>query len=526
MLVLVHPHPLDFVHLWSEDNGHGSYALRGETRTKPGFSNESGVYQAVEQFFKLNTEVRTSDRASFFLDFRLFENDRESHLGDSTQLNECPQDIGTNDTFSGTNQGRNTNCTGVQQNSLEPRYQDLVPRVEKAYAKYSTDYCLLTVGRRPRDWGMGMFMSSGDGFFDSDSSIYDGITCDINLQKSQVLGFSFGYDKLSETGATVLTNSSADTNTYGPSNKSDDLDQIFVSLEYNDHKMNAGKGFSQQVAIYFANVFGGKNNGTDIKLADLYLNFLVSDLLIQNEILFRLGDSADPNLALLGGRRSRDADTEVKNNVSAIAAAGSIEYFLSRSGSVLGPSKFKKGTAVSHSLFFDYAIAPGDEHGYFPEYADNFSDSSRDTTVKAVAFHRNFKPAMILFNGKSDTDSTRIDGVFDPYRVMNATVLSLGYRYKSLENGNFELKLISANLSKTLSDESKALYTDVNARPIGYHGTNLGTELNLSYNKSLGQGLELGISGAYAKGGDAWKTKDSEDPADNSLVQGHVAFSF
>ena len=177
-------------------------------------------------------------------------------------------------------------------------------------------------------------------------------------------------------------------------------------------------------------------------------------------------------------------------------------------------------------MFFDYAIAPGDEHGYFPEYADNFSDSSRDTTVKAVAFHRNFKPAMILFNGKSDTDSTRIDGVFDPYRVMNATVLSLGYRYKSLENGNFELKLISANLSKTLSDESKALYTDVNARPIGYHGTNLGTELNLSYNKSLGQGLELGISGAYAKGGDAWKTKDSEDPADNSLVQGHVAFSF
>ena len=290
--------------------------------------------------------------------------------------------------------------------------------------------------------------------------------------------------------------------------------------------MNVGKGFSQQIGIYFANVFGGKSTGTDIKIADLYLNFIISDLVIQNEVLFRLGDSADPNLALLGGVRSRDLETEIKNNVQSIAAAGSIEYYLSRSGTVVGPAKYKQGNAVSHSLFFDYAYAPGDEHGYYPEYSDNFSISPRDTSVKAVAFHRNFKPAMLLFNGKSSSDSLRIDGIFDPYRVMNASVLSLGYRYKSLSNGNFEIRAVTANLMEGISDEAKALYTDANDRPVGYHGTDLGAEIDIIYTKSLGQGLEIGVAGAVSKAGNAWKIKDSESPADNLLLQSHVSFSF
>ena len=93
------------------------------------------------------------------------------------------------------------------------------------------DFCLLTGGRRGRDWGMGMILDSGKDPFDTDASIYDGVTCDINIQKSQTLGFSFGYDKITETGATVLTSSEADSTTYGPTNKNDDLDQIFVTLE-------------------------------------------------------------------------------------------------------------------------------------------------------------------------------------------------------------------------------------------------------------------------------------------------------
>ncbi|SME90285.1 hypothetical protein [Pseudobacteriovorax antillogorgiicola] len=512
-------------------DGHGSYALRGETRTKPGFNQETGVYQAVDQFFQLDTEIRTSDKASFFLEFRLFDQDRESNLGDDTQLDTCPTPIGA---------GEDYNCaeqSGLQQDAIEPRYKDLQPRVTKAYAQYAMDYCLLTVGRRDRHWGLGLYLDGGNDVFDTDASIYDGVTCDINLQKSQTLGFSVGYDKISETGGSIYATGIADQN-YGPNNRSDDLDQIFFTIEYNDHKTNAGKGFSQQVGIYFANIFGGGNTGTDIKVADLYLNFIISDLVIQNEILFRLGESADPNLALLGGARRLNDTDEFKNNVQSIAAAGSIEYFLSRSGSVLGPAKFKQGTATSHSLFFDYAFAPGDPDGYLPEY-ESLSDpeSARDRSVKAVAFHRNFKPGLLLFNGTTGIDDKRVDGIFDPYRVMNASVFSLGYRYKSLVNGNFEIKFVTASLNESISSDAKSFYQsgddeltqaerDNKERPIGFYGDSLGMELDVSYSKSLGEGLELGVAGAIAQGGDAWKVKDSQSAQDNYLLQGHISFQF
>ena len=57
------------------------------------------------------------------------------------------------------------------------------------------------------------------------------------------------------------------------------------SAEYNDHKLNARTFPANH---YFANIFGGENTKTDIKVADLFINFLVSDLVIQkNEFMFR-----------------------------------------------------------------------------------------------------------------------------------------------------------------------------------------------------------------------------------------------
>ena len=103
-----------------------------------------------------------------------------------------------------------------------------MPRITKAYARYSMEYCLLTVGRRGRDWGLGMYMDSGDDIFDMDYTVYDGVTCDINLQKSQTLGFSVGFDKISETGGSVVATDASsgvttDAESFGPTNASDDL---------------------------------------------------------------------------------------------------------------------------------------------------------------------------------------------------------------------------------------------------------------------------------------------------------------
>ena len=73
-------------------DGSGSYGLLGETRTKPGFSGDTGNYQAIEQYFRFESELRVSDDASFFLEFDLFGDRRESYFGDSSRGTSCTQE--------------------------------------------------------------------------------------------------------------------------------------------------------------------------------------------------------------------------------------------------------------------------------------------------------------------------------------------------------------------------------------------------------------------------------------------------
>lgn len=495
-------------------DGHGSYSLRGETRTKPEYQSGSSTFQAVDQFFRLDTELRVNDKSSVFMEFKVFDDERQAFFGDTARPQPCPSGA--------TAAADGSKCQINQQNSGEPRYEPYTPRISKLYAKYAMDYCLLTAGRRGRQWGMGVLLDDGTKPFATDASIFDGVTCDINIQKSQTLGFSVGYDKISETGSSILS-SGAPTGEYGATNNGDDLDQFFLTIEYNDHRANAGKGFSKQIGIYFANIVGGDNTRTDLKVADLYLNFQLQDIVLQNEAVFRLGRSADPSWSLLGGARTRDADTLVSNELQSIALAGSVEWFMTRSGAYLGPKEYNQGNATSHSLFAGYAYAPGDADGYQKEYAsEDQSTSARDKKVTAFAFHPNFKPALLLFNGRKKSDSTRIDGVFDPYRVVNATVFNAGYRYQSVENGNFEAKLVTAKLNEAMPVALK----EAGTTGIGYGGTNLGFEIDLSYTRALGKELEFGFAGAIGMPGNAWKTSEDVKTEGSYLLQSNVTFHF
>ena len=81
-----------------------------------------------------------------------------------------------------------------------------------------------------------MYLDEGLGVFDTGISAYDGISCDVNIQKTQTLGFSAGYDKVSES-MSVANYYETDSS----STRSDDLSQIFASLIYDDSKANQSK---------------------------------------------------------------------------------------------------------------------------------------------------------------------------------------------------------------------------------------------------------------------------------------------
>ena len=144
-------------------------------------------------------------------------------------------------------------CKSSGQSSYNPQYENMTPKFSKYYVQYATDYCILRAGRRGLQLGMGMYLDEGLDVFDTGISAFDGISCDVNIQKTQTLGFSAGYDKVSES---MSFDNYYDTDS--GSARSDDMGQIFASLVYDDSKANQSKDFKKKIEIYFANIFGGE----------------------------------------------------------------------------------------------------------------------------------------------------------------------------------------------------------------------------------------------------------------------------
>ena len=193
-------------------DGTGHYSLSGKTLTKPAFQDNRGEFQAISQQFRLNLEARANDQLSMFLNFGIFDDPRRAYLGSESEPADCAKrytDKSPNrpDKEVLDQNGSADSCAGRHQSSSDPRYRPYNPKVTEAYVQYAFDFCIFTAGRRGRDWGIGALHDSGKGLYDTDASIYDGFTCDINVQKSQTLGITFGYDKLQESGPTIADQS-------------------------------------------------------------------------------------------------------------------------------------------------------------------------------------------------------------------------------------------------------------------------------------------------------------------------------
>jgi hypothetical protein len=506
-------------------DGDGHYALRGETETKPSFSEDTGTYQAIEQSFRLRGEARLNDLSGMFLEFRLFDKPKDAYLGDKAQERPCPSD----DTK-----------TCRNQDTSEPRNEPYIPYVTKAYMQYAFDYCILEAGRRGRSWGLGIFLDEGNDPFDRDASVFDGVTCKVNIQKTQTLGFSVGYDKLSETGDFVDPDDQGGDRAFGANDVGDDIDQYFFTIKYDDRKANAGSSFTKQVGVYFAQISSKEvddgGSATDLKFLDLYTGFYFADLAFRNEILFRMGKSADPNFQNLGGLYLKEG-ASAKNKLDSIGMAGSLEWTLSRSGEALGPAVYNEGNARRHLMFLTYAYAPGDSDGYLTDTADGLTSKNsrdlRDDKVEAMAFHRNYKPALILFNGRPEAEAMTEDGTFSATRLMNATVFTLGYRYESQDVGDFETKFVTGYLNEGIHQGTKSAYAliddtpaDDGSRPAGFYGSNLGLEFDFSYTYHAGRDADVGLALGAAAPGKAWQTHEDRKPVNDFLVQSFLSFYF
>ena len=521
-------------------DGSGHVGLLGETRVSPDFQPDNGMYQATRLSFDLLGEVRANDRASFNLRLGLTDNPSGFYLGDTARPKTCePRRSST------PGEPADTSCDDRSQSVVDSGYRSYSPVIREAYGKYAFNYCILTAGRRSRDVGLGAFLDSGDKPFDNDASIFDGVTCDVNMQKQQDLGFSFGIDKLQETGTWINNpydspvsspSAEADYNArsraFGPNDNSDDMDQLFIGINYDDLKTKTPGSFSKQVSIYFANILS-QDAKTDVKFFDLYTGFYFGKFALRNELLFRLGKSADPALVAMGGQRTSDGSPAV-NNLNAMALAGSLEYTFMKSGAALGPEEFNEGSLRRHIVFSDYAYAPGDVDGYYTDSGkktnelETYGESRRDKRARALALHRNYHPAMLFFNSRGNSSKYYTGGVFDPTRVMNAAIYSLGYRYENMESGNFEVKAISGRLIDVAPSDIVTYYNSstLDERPMGFYGADLGYELDLTYSYHYQKEVDLGLGAAAAMPGKAWQASKTNTPRTGFGLQGSFAIKF
>ncbi|MBP6217357.1 MAG: hypothetical protein KA436_02080 [Oligoflexales bacterium] len=486
-------------------DGTGHYSLKTEVQTAPSSSKDRGMHSATEQSFRLEGEARVHDKSSFFLELRLFDKPRDAYLGDESRE--------------------------PNQNTSFPAYKDFTLKASKAYMRYAFDYCILEAGRRGRDWGLGLLLDSGKRPFSQFNSVFDGVTCDVNTQKFQTLGFLFGFDQLSETGSATPNSVTPDEH-WGPSNLSDDIQQFFFAINYDDRKVSSPLSWSKEIAIYAANI-KSKYIHTDLSFVDLYSDFASSQLRFKNEFIFRLGKTGDLNSARLGGAYEAQGE-EAVNKMQTIALAGNVEWTFqgtndksqSTSWRKFGDSSYPRQSSTRHLFLADYTYAPGDSDGY---YADKKGDpligiQNRDSSTAALALHPNYKPALILFNGRSESDDLRVDGVFESNQVVNSQIYSLGYRYESSSSGTLESKLLYALLNGSIPDKAKAYYADQNNKPIGFYGQDLGFELDVRYWIPLSDDTLFGASAGALFPGSAWRRTAEDNRSTNILFQAFVNF--
>lgn len=521
-------------------DGSGHYGLIGETRVNPEFQKDNGTYQATRISFDLNGEAKANDRASFNLRLGISENPSEAYLGDTAKPGTCA----TRRTAAG---GTDSSCDGRSQSTTETGYKNLTPVIREAYGSYAFNYCLLTAGRRSRELGLGAFLSAGKSPFANSVSTFDGVTCDVNIQKQQELGFKFGADKLQETGTFVdnpYDKPDADAEAestyqkrhfaFGANNSSDDMDQIFFGLTFDDAKGKAPGAFAKQIELYFANAYSSELKA-DVKFFDFYTSFFWGKFALKNELIFRSGKTADPAAVVMGGQRQDINGGVATNNINSIGLAGVLEYAVTKSGSTIGPEEFNEGSLRRQVAFLDYSYAPGDADGYYVNHSGEtlvknaqIGEARRNNRAKAMAFNRNYHPALLFFNGRATSRKYAVPGAFDAERLTNASLTSLGYRYETVETGSFELKLITGRLLEGPPQDVTAYYNSGTSteRPMGFYGTDLGYEIDGSYAYHYQREVDLGLGLAAALPGKAWRTNTTKAPTMGFGLTANFAIKF
>lgn len=260
----------------------GSTGLLGVSHYDPHGGATEGPLQGVEQLLKLKLELKPGDLTSLYIDLRFWPQGSRYYFGDSYEEE-----------------------LSVAEGTF---YYALRPRVSQLYIESATRYCLVSLGRRAKHLGLGIFLNSGDNPWDVHQSLFEGISCNVGSGVWRSLSVELGADKLRE--GFLLE-------------KGDDAQQFHASITYDDRHMLSGSQLRKQVSLYFAyrnssspHLLGRSSD----KYIDLFGGLYWKYLAFEAEGLVRMGSASGNAWDQIGARPERT------NTVDALAAHTQLSF--------------------------------------------------------------------------------------------------------------------------------------------------------------------------------------------------------
>ena len=496
-------------------NASGYVGMLGVSHYYPNAGISNNRVQGVEKFARVNVEIRPGDIMYLHLGLGFWPS-TESHF------------------FGG-------EVTDSYQPAFNQHYDDFSPKVSEFYVNYATRYCLFSAGRKSRHVGMGIFLNSGEGFFQAPGSTFDGVSCKINTSGGwRAFSVTLGLDKIKE--GDLLTSG-------------DDSQQFYAHAQYNDLDASSSElnsGLKKKVELYFAWVSSVNDHKAGVnkqRLVDFSTGLYWGPVSWEFEGLLRMGKASGDSWVKQGARPKKSAEAEI--NSLAFASEFSVSFppqFAlaqthtntkdsldqleefsqslpdqqndpeltdettdSQPSNNLSPILSQSTPSHRHEVIVGYIYSPGDSDGYFKGSDPSLTSSQRDAKLTALPLNRNYKPGLILFN--TYNNHLDIDGVYNGDYIVNAHVLTLEYRFIHLKHGLLSSKIIAARMVEQIAGtvlnyfqyndirstssaypEGYYKFIDNQYYPIGNKGENLGVELNLSYTYDINELVQIHIA--------------------------------
>lgn len=437
-------------------------------------------YQAVRVPFSLTLEGKASSKVSLFL-----------NLSPTYDVLPASSRLLGNDDQSDTSKAASGNET-LQPLSSSYRTGDIL-RSSYAYLNYASDIGLLSFGRVPRHWGLGLWRNARwrpDGGIISTSDMV-GLTMDFSASLSGAVSF----EKMNEGS---------------PVQASDDADAFTVeAILADDPSDPSSSGLAKRIGLTFSSYRHARTD-TSLSILDMFGQFYWASFLLEGEFLYPTGETRSLRYALSGGdltkcddARNPDGDDVGCESKTVEGFAGLLRMRWLVSGGETAESQSWSSIAGVDAARrnLSTALSPethevGTELGFARGDSDSFVASGKDKTITGSAFHPNIRPSLIMF-GPAQPLLAGFPGAV----VQNVFYAKASYQYETPGFGLIAPSLTWARLHKTAASE---------VRDSPGREADLGIEFNLDYAYRTTSRLDFGVTAGALFAGEAYTTENAE----------------